>query len=472
MMKRLSPMDAAFLRMESPRTPMHIGALLTFKLPDDAPRDFARTLLQNMRDQPFLPFPFGCKLGGSKMLPAWEECEPDMDYHLRHSALPYPGGERELGILVARLHSHPMDLSRPPWECHLIEGLENNRFAAYFKAHHAAVDGLGAMKLIKGWLSYDPNHRGGPRIKTPVDDTDEAAGPGGKVRKMLDFTGLQLRSGRELVRNLREMSKGGDESIIKASMNTPKSLFNQPTSQQRRLGTQVLPLERFKAVTKATDTTVNDATLAVCAGAMRRYLLELNALPDKPLIASVPVGLARSDGKAGNAVAGFVVPLGTHIADPAKRLETINAITSRTKEQFMGMSPTALEQLTLLGMSPLIVGQMTGVLSKLPPFFNFVVSNVVASKEKLYLHGAELEAMYPISVLFDGYALNVTIIGYTDRVAIGFTGCRDAIPHLQRLAVYSADALTELEDAVGVAPAAKPRSAKPAPAPRGRRARP
>ena len=454
-MKRLSPIDAAFLRMESPRTPMHIGALLTFKLPEDAPRDFARQLLQNMREQPYLPFPFGCRLQRSRLarvLPAWEDCEPDMDYHLRHAALPYPGGERELGQLVARLHSHPMDLSRPPWECTLIEGLENNRFAAYFKAHHAAVDGMGAMKLIKGWLSYDPNHRGGPRMALPSNGDDSlVAMAGSTVKKALDFTGLQLRSTRELVRNLREMSKGGDESVIRASMATPRTVFNVPTSQQRRLGTQILPLERFKAITSATGTTVNDATLAVVSGAIRRYLTELNALPDKPLVASVPVGLPRSDGKGGNAVAGFVVPLGTHLADPAQRLETINAITSKTKEQLMGMSVTALEQFTMLGMSPLILGQMTGVLAKLPPFFNFVVSNVVASKEKLYLHGAELEAMYPISVLFDGYALNVTIIGYTDRVALGFTGCRDALPHLQRLAVYAGDALTELENAVGVA---------------------
>jgi WS/DGAT/MGAT family acyltransferase len=247
-MKRLSPIDAAFLRMESPRTPMHIGALLTFKLPDDAPRDFARQLLQNMREQPYLPFPFGCKLQRSRLarvLPAWEECEPDMDYHLRHAALPYPGGERELGQLVARLHSHPMDLSRPPWECTLIEGLEGNRFAAYFKAHHAAVDGMGAMKLIKGWLSYDPNHRGGPRMKPEsANDDSLVAVAGNTVKKALDFTGLQLRSTRELVRNLREMSKGGDESVIRASIGTPRTVFNVPTSQPRRLGTQILPLER------------------------------------------------------------------------------------------------------------------------------------------------------------------------------------------------------------------------------------
>ena len=147
-MKYLSPLDAAFLRMESPRTPMHVGALMTFKLPDKAPRDFLQRLLKRMREHPFMPEPFGCKLARgrfSRVAPAWVETRLDMDYHLRHSALPYPGGERELGQLVARLHSHPLDLSKPLWEAHVIEGLENNRFAIYFKAHHCAIDGMGAM---------------------------------------------------------------------------------------------------------------------------------------------------------------------------------------------------------------------------------------------------------------------------------------------------------------------------------------
>src|SRR5689334_13141195 len=136
-MKRyLNPQDAAFVRMESKRTPMHVGALLVFRLPDGAPPDFLRNLLKQMRERPFMPSPFDCKLmqrGVNRLLPYWQPVEMDMDYHTRHSALPYPGGERELGAIVERLHSQPLDLYRPLWEAHLIEGLENGRFAFYFK---------------------------------------------------------------------------------------------------------------------------------------------------------------------------------------------------------------------------------------------------------------------------------------------------------------------------------------------------
>ena len=169
---------------------------------------------------------------------------------------------------------------------------------------------------------------------------------------------------------------------------------------------------------------------------------------------SVPMGLARPDGKSGNAVAGFVCPLGTHLDDPRERLAAVSRVSARAKRELSAMTPDALNQLALLGLSPLILGQMTGLLPKIPPFFNFVISNVVLSKQPLYLMGAELEAMYPVSFLFDGYALNITLVGYCDKVAVGFLGCREAVPSLQRLAVYTRDALGELEAAFDVGTAA------------------
>jgi diacylglycerol O-acyltransferase / wax synthase len=473
-MKRLSPIDAAFLRMESPRTPMHVGALMTFRLPEQAPRDFLQRLLKRMREHPFMPEPFGYKLARtrwSKLVPAWVEAELDMDYHLRHSALPYPGGERELGVLVARLHSHPLDLSRPLWEAHVIEGLAGNRFALYFKAHHCAIDGIGAMRMVQRWLSDDPQD---PRVdgpwvvaaKPPREGEARArARFAERLARPVRFAGTQIRSLGDLARALVQMSQGED-STVRAALAVPRSLFNVPVTQQRRLGTQILSLPRIKAIAEAADASTNDVLMALCGGAIRRYLVEHDALPQRSLLASVPMGLARPDGKSGNAVAGFVCPLGTHIEDARERLATIRRITARAKHELSAMSPTALNQFALLGLSPLILGQMTGALPKLPPFFNFVISNVVLSKKPLYLMGAELEAMYPVSFLFDGYALNITLVGYCDRVAVGFLGCREAIPHLQRLAVYAGDALDELERAV----LPKPKKRRVS-APAGRRAR-
>ncbi|MGB0212638.1 WS/DGAT/MGAT family O-acyltransferase [Algiphilus sp.] len=462
-MKRLGVLDTAFLRMESARTPMHVGGLMTFKLPDDAPNDYLHRLTERLRAHPFMPFPFDHKLhwpASRAMPPAWVPAETDLDYHIRHSALPYPGGERELGVLVARLHSHAMDFDRPLWECHLIEGLENNRFAFYFKAHHCAIDGMGGMQLVKTWLSPDPDDRHSPGERLAAANAERAArrrpeppiqAPRG-LHEMLErvMTGSKVRAGtaRDIASTFYRLSQGGENSVIRAALRTPRTPFNVPVTAQRRLGTQLLERNRLSEIAHATDTTINDIALSLCGGATRRYLQELDALPDRPLTASVPIGLPRTDGKPGNAVSGFVCPIGTHIPDPLLRLQRIHSITQRTKEQMLCVSSAALERFGMFGIAPLMLGQLTGTLPKWPPLFNVVLSNVVASKERLYMMGAELEAIYPMSILFDGYGLNLTVVGYADSVAVGYTGCRNAVPSLQRLAVYTGEALDELEGAL------------------------
>jgi WS/DGAT/MGAT family acyltransferase len=469
-MNYLSPVDGAFLKLETARTPMNFSALLTFKPPSNASASYLRELFTFMKSQAVITPPFNYKLAQNRLkslAPAWViDNDIDVDYHLRHSALPFPGGERELGILVARLHSNRIDMSRPLWECHLIEGLENNRFAILLKAHHSAADGMAAMRAVKAWLSEDPkveNAAGPWAVPAPESERvrDDGAPRRDIFRQALDFTGVQLKSIKELVGTLSRMSKrreypeGGG---LLTALSTPRTVFNARISPHRRLATQNYDLARIKALSEATGGTVNDVLLAVAAGGLRKYLEETDALPREPVVASVPIGLPRPDGKPGNAVAGFVVPIATDLDDPRERVRIINRITAKTKEQMLGMSQEALEKFTLIGLSPLILGQMTGLGSKMRPFFNLIVSNVVYSRNKSYFHGAELEAMYPVSVLFDGYALNLTIVGYGGKVCLGFTGCREAVPHLQRIAVYTGDALAEMEAAVlgkSAAPAKK-----------------
>lgn len=454
-MKRLSPIDSAFLQMESTRTPMHVGCLLTFHLPENPAEDFFRQLVAQIRDQAFMPPPFNCRLARSllsRVSPAWEECQPDMTYHVRHSALPRPGGERELGVLVERLHSHPLDFDRPLWEAHIIEGLSDNRFAFYFKAHHCAIDGAGAMRVLRQWLSSDPDASARPGFTAAQKPGDAAAATGyiDLVTQGMGQLRDQVRGVGELAWNLVGMSRG-EHSMVQTSMATPPTVFNERVWQPRRLGTQLLPLPRVKAIAKHLGVSVNDVTLAICGGATRAYLQEHNSLPDVTLTASVPIALDRKEGDdTGNAVAGFVCPLATDVSDPIRRVERIHAATQRAKQELGDMSQTALNDLALMGLGPLILGQMTGTLSHFPPIFNFVVSNVVLSRDKLYLQGAALEAMYPMSFLFDGYALNVTVVGYDENVAVGFIGCRDTVPSLQSLAVNAGDALAELEVAAGL----------------------
>jgi diacylglycerol O-acyltransferase len=349
------------------------------------------------------------------------------------------------------MHSHPLDLSRPLWECHLIEGLADRRIALYFKAHHCAIDGMGAMRMVQKWLSTNPAEEGmGPWV---VASKPEPEPPAGR-RSLRERLRGPARTAAEQARGLKELVKGinkmirGEDSGTRMALSTPRSLFNVRVSQQRRLGTQILDLNRIKAIAQAAGASVNDVLLAVCGGAIRHYLLEHGNLPDKSLLASVPMALARSPEQGGNAVAGFVVPIGTELETPLERIRLVNRVTDRSKQELMEMPRAALDQLALVGLAPFLFGQMTGTLPKIPPLFNFVISNVVLSKEPLYLMGAELEAMYPVSFLFDGYALNITLVGYRDRVAVGFLGCRDAIPSLQKLAVYTGEALEEMERAL------------------------
>lgn len=438
-MRLLSPIDHVLLRMESPRTPMHIGALAIFRLPENAPPDFVRQLYKTFSALAFLPFPYDSMLADLPIADAayWKKTTPDPTYHVRMDALPAPGGEAELGALVERLHSRPLDLTRPLWEAHLIEGLSDNRFAFYFKAHHCATDGMAAVETIKSWLSTEP---GGALPTGSVDPSPEPS-----LLEKVTILPRRITEGTvataKVLNKLVGMTLGAN-SFVRSAVSTPASVFNQRLSPHRRVAVESIALTDLKAIAGATGTKVNDVVLAIIGGAVRRYLLDLDALPDTSLTASVPMALSR-DQETLNAAIGFVTPLGTEIADPLERLEVVTAHTARAKTDLDSMSRDAQEHFALIGMAPLLLAQNVGVATKLPTLFNFTVSNVVLGKEKRYLLGAELETIVPISFLVDGYALNVTLIGYGDKVTLGFVGCRDGLPHLQRLADYTRASLAE-----------------------------
>ncbi len=442
-MKLLSPLDQTFARMETPRTPMHIGALAIFKLPTRAPRSFTRELYEAFSQLAYLPFPFDSVIAGGPSMAYWKQVQPDPSYHVRLSALPHPGTDGDLGALVERLHSTPLDMTKPLWEAHLIEGLSGRRFAFYFKAHHCAVDGMGAMNYIKHWLTTDPEAPPGSGKPDALDEDYNVASVFAVATAKRAIAGASALG--ELTGKLTGMMRGANSSVL-AALKTPRSPFNTRITRHRRLGVQVIDLPRVKAVAGATGTTVNDVILASVGGACRRYLLEQNALPGNSLTASVAVGFER-DAETVNAATGFVAPLGTTTEAPLARLREISASTSRGKAELLAMSPNALQHYSVAGLFPIAVGQVTGALGLIPPLYNFTVSNVVLSKQPLYLSGAKLEVIVPVSFLFDGYGLNVTLVGYTDKIALGFLGCRDTLPHLQRLAQYTGQAFEELEAA-------------------------
>lgn len=459
MTKKLSMMDAMFLAAETRESMMHVGGLLTFTPPPDAPPAFLRRLADELREDVTIYPPWNLRLRSPELLKnplqSWiEDDRFDLEYHVRRSALPSPGDERELGILVSRLHSVPIDFHRPPWEVNFIEGLEGGRFALYFKLHHALVDGYTAMKMLARSLSTDAGERDTPmffsvppRPRAPREPSDEPVPTLDAAMNLArDQVGAAREAGRAIMNVLRA-ARDGDRALV-SPLAAPLTILNRRISRNRRFATQQFVTERVRRVARAAGGTINDVALALCGGALRRLLLELDALPREPLTAMLPVNIRpKDDPGGGNAVAAILASLATDVDDPRARLEAIIASTRRAKEQLAGMSRHAILQYSGMLMAPMMLQQVPGAAGRIRPTFNVVVSNVPGPEQPLYFRGARLDAPYPLSIPFHGYGLNITINGYAGTLNFGFTGCRDTVPHLQRVAVYSGDALDDLESA-------------------------
>lgn len=235
----------------------------------------------------------------------------------------------------------------------------------------------------------------------------------------------------------------------RAGGDAPPTILNQRTSRTRRFATQVYETQRLRAIATASRGTLNDVVMTICGAALRRYLLELNELPDKSLVAFMPVNIRDAgDEGGGNKVAVLLAAMGTDVADPVQRLESVIASTSATKGQMKGMGQLPALAYSGYLLAPGIaqtVAAMLGVRNLLPTTFNLILSNVPGPRHKLYLLGSELEAVYPISIPAHGMALNITLETYAEKMCFGFTGDRDALPSLQKLAVYTGDALAEFD---------------------------
>jgi WS/DGAT/MGAT family acyltransferase len=454
-MKQVPPLDAAWLALESRDTPMHVGGLFEFSLPEDAPADYLSRELERMREARTIPPPWNLKLVegpviGARLPLMREDRDIDLDYHVRHSALPNPGGQRELGILVSRLHGHQLDLHRPLWEVHLIEGLENDRFALYMKMHHSLIDGVSGMRLMLRALSSDPASRDTPAFWT--------VGAGERPRREREGDGTlgralgAARGGAEALRGLgraaADLGRAAvDDGPLQAPYRAPESPLGEKLTGQRRFATQQYPLSQFKDLASAGDCTLNDVVLYLCGTALRRYLSEHGRLPDRPLTAGIPVNLRDADDEStGTAIGMMVAELGTNVANPRERLEAVKRSTAEAKRHLAELPPGARTYYTLLINGPYITGLVAGLGGHTPVPFNLGISNVPGPTEPLYFNGARLEAMFPLSLLLHGNALNITCVSYAGTLNFGLTGARDTLPHLQRLAIYLGEAVEELTE--------------------------
>lgn len=458
--KSLNALDRSFLAAESRDVMMHVGALLEFGRTDGASADLSRELREELKREMRVQQPWNLRLSHPDLLKspvqAWVPDETfELDYHVRRSALASPGDERELGILVSRLHSAPLDFHRSPWEAHFIEGLEGNRLAIYFKVHHAFLDGYTGMRILSRSLSSDPSDLRTPLFFTqaPLERPTHEPREGREepvptvdalFRAARDQMSVAKDIGRAVMSAVR--ARREEDHDLALPLQAPKSILNQRVTRSRRFATQQISLERVKQIAAKSGGTLNDVLLAISGAALRRFLLEQDALPDRPLVAMVPVNVRpKDDPGGGNAVGAILATLATDVEDPRKALDAIIASTKRAKAQLQGMSKNAIIQYSALVLAPMTLSFIPGAAGRIRPAFNVVISNVPGPESPLYFRGWRLEEMYPLSIPFHGYALNITVQSYAGSLNFGFTGCRDTLPHLQRLAVYAGEVVSELE---------------------------
>lgn len=458
-MKALTPNDQLFLWLERRNQPMHVGGMILLQPPEgQASATFVSQVVQHMRqfDRPVAPF--NQRLTGKLGMWFWVPDEEfDLEAHFVHLSLPKPGRIRELLELVSKLHANLMDRAKPLWECYVIDGLEDGRVAIYMKVHHALVDGVASMKLLQRSMATSPDVTDLPpfwanptlRPQRRSESSDQLLTT---VRNVLEGAKSQLTSLpkvlKEVGRSLWQTSVADPDfvSVIQA----PRSVLNRRITASRRFAAQSWSMDRIKACAEGLSVTLNDVVLAMCGSALRAYLLDLKALPARPLVAMVPVSLRKDDSATGNHVALLLANLGTDTEDPVERVEKIARSVNHSKERFANMSQTEIMNYvaTMMGISGLNL--LTGLAPRLQAF-NIVISNVPGPKHTLYFNGAKVDGVYPVSIVLDGHALNITLNSYDGKLEFGLIACRRTMPSMQRLLQYLEDGLTELERAAGIA---------------------
>ncbi|WP_069161320.1 WS/DGAT/MGAT family O-acyltransferase [Nocardia altamirensis] len=448
-MDLIAPIDAVFLLAESREHPMHVGGLQLFEAPEDAGPDFGRETYEKLLsckdiDSTFRKRP--ATLFGAPQMAWTREDDVELEYHVRRLALPRPGRIDQLVELASGLHSTLLDRHRPLWEIYLIEGLADGRFAVYSKMHHALIDGVSAQRVMQRTLTNEADAE--PRVpwnlpRTPRKSAAEpTSGLRGIARNMLSAAA----SGPTLLRTARSVLL---QQQLTMPFEAPRTMFNVPIGGARRTVVRSWPLERIKQVKKATGSTVNDVVLSMSSGALRAYLAERNELPDKPLIAMVPMSLRSEDDTETNGVkvGAVLCNLGTDVADPLERLRVVTESMRKSKGVYSSLSSMQTMALSALMLSPLALSLLPGLIPHTNPAFNIVISNVPGPREPMYWNGARLDASYPMSIPFDGQAVNITLTTNGGNLDFGLVGCRRSVPELPRLLDHLEDALTELEDA-------------------------
>jgi diacylglycerol O-acyltransferase / wax synthase len=467
--ERLSGLDAGFLAMETPAVRLHVSAVMVFEPTPSADGDppvlhfdrFRAVVEQRLHlvgplRRRVVRVPFGLHH------PVWvEDPDFDLDYHLRRASLPAPGGPSELSAFVADLAERPLDLERPLWEMHVVEGLESGHVAIVARVHHAALDGVSGAAALAALFDLSPK----PRIVSPADqpwqpdevptESEMMAGALSSLARQPERAAAVVRRTVGAVRGLAERNRRlrEEEGLTPppAPFRAPRTSLNGTISAHRRLALVHASLDDVHTVKNAFGGTVNDVVLTVVAGALRRFLSERDEHPDEPLVAMVPMSTrSMADaGVPGNKVHAMLVSLATTVPDPVERLRIIAAGTVLAKEQAHVLSEDLLREWAQLALPAFStrLARMAGNLrlfDHVPALCNVVVSNFPGPDVPLWCAGSRLVALYPVGPLADGAGLNITVTSYTGTLYFGLLGCRAIVPEVDRVAHHLTDALGEL----------------------------
>jgi diacylglycerol O-acyltransferase / wax synthase len=454
-MSKLNYMDSAFLKLESSRRPFHVAGLMLFKMPDDAPRNYLRSFTKRITGVNGLWPMLNRRLSDPENLDKaeWiEECDYDPRRHVFHYSLPEPGRMEDLMQLVCAAHERAMDRNRPLWEVHVIGGLSGNRFALYCKVHHALIDGVGALRMADAVLTTSPHQRmqlkqAQPKAREHQDRITLAR----QVRGISSGLLKQYAAVPQLLGLLAHMGEGalrGKKDTMPLPFTAPHTIFNGEVDSARRAVICDLPLNQVRTISRKTGGTINDVLLAVCGGALRDYLIDQDALPRKSLVAGLPVSLkTEGDLDEGNKLSFILCPFFTDEPKPLRRLQRIIKVTKEAKAELAKMSSTASQDFANMMMMPTILLTLSGNATRVNPALNAIFSNVAGSREKLYLEGAELQGMYPLSVVTDGMGINLTVISYANKLCFAVTSCPTEQPGIDSLGKRLRESFRDLKSA-------------------------